>query len=41
MNGGEPSLLNLARDERTDLAEFLATLTLRNGRPSLCAPDGP
>ncbi|BBX26882.1 maleylpyruvate isomerase family mycothiol-dependent enzyme [Mycolicibacterium alvei] len=37
MNGGEPSLLNLARDERTDLAEFLATLTPQEWQAeSLC-----
>ena len=27
MTADEPSLMDLARDERTDLAEFLATLT--------------
>lgn len=37
MNADEPSLMDLARDERTDLAEFLATLTADEWRTeSLC-----
>ncbi|MGW4097575.1 maleylpyruvate isomerase family mycothiol-dependent enzyme [Mycobacterium sp. NPDC004974] len=38
MNADEPSLMDLARDERTDLAEFLATLTAAQWQTeSLCA----
>lgn len=38
MTADEPSLMELARDERTDLAEFLATLTPQQWRAeSLCA----
>ncbi|MCP3812145.1 maleylpyruvate isomerase family mycothiol-dependent enzyme, partial [Mycobacteriaceae bacterium Msp059] len=38
MTADEPSLMELARDERTDLAEFLATLTPQQWRTeSLCA----
>lgn len=37
MTADEPSLMDLARDERTDLAEFLATLTPEQWRTeSLC-----
>lgn len=38
MTADEPSLMEFARDERTDLAEFLATLTPQQWRAeSLCA----
>ncbi|NKZ13265.1 maleylpyruvate isomerase family mycothiol-dependent enzyme [Mycolicibacterium septicum DSM 44393] len=38
MTADEPSLMDLARDERTDLAEFLATLTPEQWHAeSLCA----
>lgn len=38
MTADEPSLMELARDERTDLAEFLVTLTPEQWRTeSLCA----
>ncbi|OLP02262.1 DinB family protein [Mycolicibacterium porcinum] len=38
MNADQPSLMDLARDERTDIAEFLATLTPAQWQTeSLCA----
>ncbi|MUL65135.1 DinB family protein [Mycobacterium sp. CBMA 234] len=38
MSAGEPSLMDLAQQERSDLAEFLATLTPEDWRTeSLCA----